>query len=184
MDYPLPFELDLGFTDVPYDVANIRAENGPAKANVRIGWFRAVTNNFHVFALGSFVDEMAHAAGRDPLEFLLDMLGPGKVLDLKAQGVEYSNYGAPIDKYPIDTRRLRRVLEVAGEKSGWAKLKSGNGKGYGIAAHRSFNSYCASVVTSRWTGAAASACRASTRWWTAASPSTRIACARRWKARR
>jgi isoquinoline 1-oxidoreductase beta subunit len=146
VEYPLPFELDLGFTDVPYDVANLRAENGPARANVRIGWFRAVTNNFHVFALGSFLDEMAHAAGRDPLEFLLDMLGPGKVLDLKAQGVEYSNYGAPIDKYPIDTRRLRRVLEVAGEKSGWAKLKSGNGKGYGIAAHRSFNTYCASVV--------------------------------------
>jgi isoquinoline 1-oxidoreductase beta subunit len=146
VDYPLPFELDLGFTDVPYDVANIRAENGPAKANVRIGWFRAVTNNFHIFALGSFVDEMAHAAGRDPLEYLLDMLGPGKNLDLKAQGVEYANYGAPLDKYPIDTRRLRRVLEVAGEKSGWAKLKSGSGKGYGIAAHRSFNSYCASVV--------------------------------------
>jgi isoquinoline 1-oxidoreductase beta subunit len=145
-NYPLPFELDLGLTDVPYDVPNLRAENGPALANVRIGWFRAVTNNFHVFALGSFVDELAHAAGRDPLEFLLDMLGPGRNLDLKAQGVEYSNYGAPIDKYPIDTRRLRRVLEVAGEKSGWAKLKSGNGKGYGIAAHRSFNSYCAAVV--------------------------------------
>jgi isoquinoline 1-oxidoreductase beta subunit len=146
VEYPLPFELDLGFTDVPYDVANIRAENGPAKANVRIGWFRAVTNNFHVFALGSFLDEMAHAAGRDPLEYLLELLGPGRNLDLKAQGVEYSNYGAPIDKYPIDTRRLRRVLEVAGEKSGWAKLKSGSGKGYGIAAHRSFNTYCASVV--------------------------------------
>ena len=75
---------------MPYDVPNIRAENGPARANVRIGWFRAVTNNFHFFALGSFVDEMAHAAGRDPLEYLLDMLGPGKVLDLKAQGVEYA----------------------------------------------------------------------------------------------
>jgi len=146
VEYPLPFELDLALTDAPYDVANIRAENGPARANVRIGWFRAVTNNFHFFALGSFMDELAHAAGRDPLEFLLDSIGPGKVLDLKAQGVEYSNYGAPYDKYPIDTRRLRKVLEVAGEKSGWAKLKSGNGKGYGIAAHRSFNTYVASVV--------------------------------------
>jgi isoquinoline 1-oxidoreductase beta subunit len=146
VEYPLPFELDLALTDAPYDVANIRAENGPARANVRIGWFRAVTNNFHFFALGSFMDELAHAAGRDPLEYLLDNLGPGKVLDLKAQGVEYSNYGAPYDKYPIDTRRLRKVLEVAGEKSGWAKLKSGNGKGYGIAAHRSFNTYVASVV--------------------------------------
>lgn len=144
--YPMSFELDLGLVDLPYDVAHIRAENGPADAHVRIGWFRSVTNIFHVFASGSFVDEMAHAAGRDPLEYLLDLLGPGRLLDLKSQGVDYSNYSAPIEKYPIDTKRLRRVLEVAGEKSGWAGKKSGNGKGYGIAAHRSFNTYVASVV--------------------------------------
>jgi isoquinoline 1-oxidoreductase beta subunit len=144
--YPLGFELDLGLVDVPFDVPNIRAENGPADAHVRIGWFRAVTNNFHVFAYASFADELAHAAGRDSLEYLLEMLGPGKILDLKAQGVDYSNYGAPIEKYPINTKRLRRVLEVAGEKSGWAKAKSGGGKGFGIAAHRSFNTYVASVV--------------------------------------
>jgi len=143
---PLSFELDLGLVDLPYDVANIRAENGPADAHVRIGWFRAVSNNFHAFAAHSFADEMAQAAGRDSLEFLLDMLGPGKVIDLKSQGVDYSNYGAPIDKYPVDTRRLRRVLEIAGEKSGWGKKKSGGGWGLGIAAHRSFNTYVASVV--------------------------------------
>jgi isoquinoline 1-oxidoreductase subunit beta len=144
--YPLSFELDLGLTDLPFDIPNLRAENGPADAHVRIGWFRAVTNNFHVFASGSFADEMAHAAGRDPLEFLLDMLGPGKVLDLKAQGVDYANYGAPYDKYPIDTRRLRRVLEVAGEKAAWGQRKAGGGWGMGISAHRSFNTYVASVV--------------------------------------
>jgi len=127
-------------------VANIRAENGPADAHVRIGWFRAVSNNFHAFAAHSFADEMAHAANRDTLEFLLDMLGPGKIIDLKAQGVDYSNYGAPLDKYPVDSRRLRRVLEVAGEKSNWGKKKPGNGWGIGIAAHRSFNTYVASVV--------------------------------------
>jgi len=143
---PLSFELDLGLVDLPYDVANIRAENGPADAHVRIGWFRAVSNNFHAFAAHSFADEMAQAAGRDSLEFLLDMLGPGKVIDLKAQGVDYSNYGAPIAQYPVDTRRLRRVLEIAGEKSGWGKKKSGSGWGLGIAAHRSFNTYVASVV--------------------------------------
>jgi isoquinoline 1-oxidoreductase beta subunit len=143
---PLSFELDLGLTDLPFDIPNIRAENGPADAHVRIGWFRAVSNNFHAFAAHSFADEMARAAGRDPLEFLLDMMGPGKVLDLKSQGVNYSNYGAPYDKYPIDTRRLRRVLEIAGEKSGWGTRKSGGGSGMGIAAHRSFNTYVASVV--------------------------------------
>ncbi len=143
---PMSFELDLGLVDLPYDVPNIRAENGPADAHVRIGWFRAVSNNFHAFAAHSFADEMAHAAGRDPLEYLLDLLGPGKIIDLKAQGVEYSNYGAPIDKYPVDSRRLRKVLEVAGEKSGWGKRKSGGGWGMGIATHRSFNTYVASVV--------------------------------------
>jgi isoquinoline 1-oxidoreductase beta subunit len=143
---PLSFELDLGLVDLPFDVPNIRAENGPADAHVRIGWFRAVSNNFHAFAAHSFADEMAKASGRDSLEFLLDLMGPGRVLDLKSQGVEYSNYGAPYDKYPIDTRRLRRVLEIAGEKSGWGKRKPGNGWGMGIAAHRSFNTYVASVV--------------------------------------
>jgi isoquinoline 1-oxidoreductase subunit beta len=140
------FEVDMGFTDNPFDIPNIRAENGEAEAHVRIGWFRAVCNNWHAWSQHSFADELAHAAGRDPLEFLLDLIGPGRILDLKAQGVEYSNYGAPLDKYPIDTRRLRRVLEVAGEKGGWGKKKSGNGWGLGIAAHRSFNSYVASVV--------------------------------------
>jgi isoquinoline 1-oxidoreductase beta subunit len=143
---PASFELDLGLIDLPYDIANIRAENGPAGAHVRIGWFRSVCNIFHAFAAHSFADELAQAARRDSLEFMLDMLGPGKVLDLKGQGANYSNYGAPYDKHPVDTRRLRRVLEAAGERSGWAKRKSGAGHGLGIAAHRSFNTYVASVV--------------------------------------
>jgi isoquinoline 1-oxidoreductase subunit beta len=140
------FEVDMGLTDLPFDVPNIRAENGPADVHVRIGWFRAVSNNYHAFAAHSFADELAHAAGRDSLEFMLDLLGPGKVVDLLAQRVKYSNYGAPLDKYPFDTRRLRRVLEIAGEKSGWGKRKPGGGWGLGVAAHRSFNTYVASVV--------------------------------------
>ena len=143
---PLGFELDMGLDDTLYDIPNIRAENAGMDAHVRIGWFRAVTNNFHAFAAHSFADEMAHAANRDSLEFLLDLVGPGKVIDLKAQGVDYSNYGAAIEKYPVDSRRLRRVIEVAGDKSNWGKKKPGNGWGIGIAAHRSFNTYVASVV--------------------------------------
>lgn len=143
---PLGFELDMGLTDLPFDVPHIRAESGAADAHVRIGWFRSVANIYHAFAAHSFADELAHAAGRDTLEYLLDLIGPGKSIDLKAQGVDYSNYGAPIDKYPVDTRRLRRVLEMAGEQAGWGKRKSGGGWGMGIAAHRSFNTYVASVV--------------------------------------
>ena len=61
----LGIELDMGLVDLPFDVPNIRAENGGAEAHVRIGWFRAVSNNYHAFAAHSFADEMAVAAGRD-----------------------------------------------------------------------------------------------------------------------
>jgi isoquinoline 1-oxidoreductase beta subunit len=100
-----------------------------------------------VFAASSFVDELAHAAGRDPLEYQLDLIGPGGVLDLKPDGVaNYWNYGVPTDKYPFDTRRLRRVLEVAAGRAGWSTRARTKGRGMGIAAARSFTSYVASVV--------------------------------------
>jgi isoquinoline 1-oxidoreductase beta subunit len=139
-------EISQGLADLPFDVPNIRAENGPAEGHVRIGWFRAVANNQHAFAAHSFADELAHAAGRDPLEFLLDLIGPGQRLDLSTQAPTYGNYGASVAVHPIDTRRLRRVLEAAAERGGWGKRKPGKGWGAGIAAHRSFNSYVASLV--------------------------------------
>ena len=143
----MDIELGMGLTDLPFDVPAYRAENCPAEAHVRIGWFRSVANIYQVFAASSFVDELAHAAGRDPLEYQLDLLGPGAVLDFKADGVkDYWNYGVPADKYPFDTRRLRRVLEVAAEQSGWSKRSRTKGRGMGIVAARSFTSYIASVV--------------------------------------
>jgi isoquinoline 1-oxidoreductase subunit beta len=145
--YGFDVEYGMGLNDLPFDLPNHRAENGPAKAHVRIGWLRSVANIYHVFSALSFADELAHAAGRDSLEYQLELIGPGKVLDLKSQGVaNYWNYGEPYEKYPFDTKRLRGVLQIAGEKSGWGKRKPGNGWGMGIAAARSFTSYVASVV--------------------------------------
>ena len=145
--YGFDVEYGMGLNDMPWDLPNHRAENGPAKAHVRIGWLRSVANIYHVFSGLSFADELAHAAGRDSLEYQLEMIGPGKVIDFKSQGVaNYWNYGESYDKFPFDSKRLRHVLEVAGEKSGWGKRKSGNGWGLGIAAARSFTSYVASVV--------------------------------------
>ena len=143
----MDIELGMGLTDLPFDVPAYRAENCPAEAHVRIGWFRSVANIYQVFAASSFVDELAHAAGRDPLEYQLDLIGPGGVLDFKPDGVaNYWNYGVPADKYPFDTRRLRRVLEVAAERAGWSKRSRAKGRGMGIVAARSFTSYVASVV--------------------------------------
>lgn len=141
-----PFELGMGWTDNPFAIPNIRAENGPAKHHVRIGWLRSVSNIYHAFALQSFVDELAARANRDRVEYLLDLLGEPRKIDFKAEGTDYPNYGKSIEKYPLDTGRLRNVIELAAEKSGWANKKSGNGRGFGIAAHRSFLSYVATVV--------------------------------------
>ena len=76
----------------------------------------------------------------------LDLIGPGQVLDFKADGLDYWNYGVPTDKYPYDTRRLRRVLEIAAERAGWGKRSRARGRGMGIVASRSFTCYVASVV--------------------------------------
>jgi isoquinoline 1-oxidoreductase beta subunit len=142
--YGAPFELGLGWTDVPFDVANLRVENGPATAHVRIGWLRSVSNIYHAFAVHSFIDELAHAAKRDSLEYLLDALGKPRQLDLKATG--YPNYGGEPEAYPIDIGRMRRVTEMAAEKAGWGKRKLAKGAGLGIAVHRSFLTYVATVV--------------------------------------
>jgi isoquinoline 1-oxidoreductase beta subunit len=144
--YGLGFELGMGWNDLPYDIANHRAENGPAKNHVRIGWLRSVANIYHAFAIHSFIDELAQAAKHDQVEYLLDVLGQPRKIDLKAQGVTYTNYGKSVEQYPVDTGRLRRVIELAAERSGWAKKKPGNGRALGIAAHRSFLTYVAAVV--------------------------------------
>jgi isoquinoline 1-oxidoreductase beta subunit len=142
--YGDPNHLQQGWTDIPYDLPNLRIENGPAKAHVRIGWLRSVANIYHAFGIQCFTDELAHAAGRDPLDYLLDVIGQPRTIDFK--GVEYPNYGAPYDAYPWETGRLRHVTEMVAEKSGWGKRKHGKGTGVGIAAHRSFLTYVATVV--------------------------------------
>jgi len=138
-------ELGMGFTDTPYDLPNLRAENGEAINHVRIGWLRSVANIYHAFAVCSFADELASAAGRDSKDYLLELIGPPRLVDLKAQGVDYPNMG-PIEQYPVDTGRLRKVIELVAEKSGWGKRKLPKGHALGIAAHRSFLSYIATVV--------------------------------------
>ncbi|HLB90040.1 MAG TPA: molybdopterin cofactor-binding domain-containing protein, partial [Terriglobales bacterium] len=142
--YGDPGHLQQGWTDVPFDIANLRVENGPAQAHVRIGWLRSVANIYHAFAVQSFADELAHTAGRDPLEYLLDLIGSPRILNLK--DTDYPNYGAAYDAYPVDTGRLRRVTEMVAEKAEWGKRKLGTGSGLGIAAHRSFLTYVATVV--------------------------------------
>jgi len=130
-------QMGMGWSDTPYDIAHHRAENGPAKAPVRIGWMRSVANIYHAFAVQGFTDELAAAAGRDRVEYMMDLLGPARVINLG---------GRPDPNFPLDVARLRNVLDLVAQKSGWANKKSSPGHGYGIALHRSFLSYIAAVV--------------------------------------
>jgi isoquinoline 1-oxidoreductase subunit beta len=145
-NYSDPGELGLGFTDVPFAVENLRAENGAATAHVRIGWLRSVANIYHAFGIHSFADELAHAAGRDPVEYLIELLGADRKIPRNDLPKEFPNYDGDYEQYPIDTARFRRVLTLAAEKAGWGKQKPGNGYGIGVAMHRSFLTYVATVV--------------------------------------
>jgi isoquinoline 1-oxidoreductase subunit beta len=165
--YGSAIELGQGLEDNPYAIENMRIENSPAPNHIRCGWMRSVANIYHAFGLCSFADEMAHAAGRDSKDYLLELIGQGHMfteqeLREKEHVPCYDNNLFPIGRkmmsiggqekeimpgYPPDTRRLRAVVERVAKESGWdgKKGKLGKGRGLGIAAHRSFLTYVALV---------------------------------------
>ena len=138
------WQADQGFTEIPYRLANLRVENGPAPAHTRIGWLRSVASIHHAFAVQSFTDELAALANADRVDYLLKLIGAPRVIDFGAEG--QTGWKAGDTRYAFDTARLRRVVDVVAEKSGWAKKKSGARRGFGLAAHWSFLSYIAAVV--------------------------------------
>ncbi len=94
-----------GSFDNPYNFPNLKAYFVPLNSPVPTGPWRAVEYPPTVFARESFLDEMAHLAGRDPLEFRLRLLEPGNVLQ--------------VGDAKIDRSRLARVLQVAAERADW-----------------------------------------------------------------
>lgn len=145
-NHPFDIELGMGWVDTPFDVPNIRMESGEAQNHVRIGWFRSVNNVAHAWSIQSFVAEMAAQLGKDPKDFLLELIGPDRTIDPRKQvTTPWWNYGEPFETYPIETGRLRRVAELAAKEAGWGRQLP-KGQGLGIAAHRSFVTYVATVV--------------------------------------
>jgi isoquinoline 1-oxidoreductase beta subunit len=136
-------ELNQGITDLPFAIPNIRIENPEARAHTRIGWFRSVYNIPHAFGIQSFVAELAHAAGRDHKDFLIELLGPDRQFQPDAL-VPVGNYGEDPKLYSVDTARWKRVIETVASAANWGQPLA-KGRGRGIAAHRSFVSYTAVV---------------------------------------
>ncbi len=114
-----------------YPIPNLSVEYVAPPCAVPLAWLRSVYAAQVAFANESFLDELAHAAGKDPLQYRLHFLGEDKEItyfDTKWQ-----------------TARLRGVLQLVAEKSGWDKpLPAGRFRG--IAAHASFGTYAAEVV--------------------------------------
>jgi isoquinoline 1-oxidoreductase beta subunit len=164
--YGSGIELAQGLQDMPFNVPKLRIENCKAPNYIRVGWMRSVANIYHAFGSSSFADELAKKAGEDSKQHLLDLIGKGRILPLSAEEVaEYRNNELPVDLievpveggkvkqllpgYPPDTSRLLGVVNKVAEVSGWdtkVKQYQGTRRGLGIAAHRSFLSYVATVI--------------------------------------
>jgi len=108
-----------GIANMEYEIPNVYVEYVRLDMPVPVGFWRSVGSTHNAFTVECFIDELAHAANKDPLEFRLNLLKNHK--------------------------RAYKVLEVAAEKAGWKKpLKKGQGRG--IAQHLSFGSYVAQVA--------------------------------------
>ncbi|WP_372795580.1 molybdopterin cofactor-binding domain-containing protein [Lutibacter sp.] len=131
VDYAAGFEISSA-ANIPFDIENIKVEVGQAPAHVRIGWLRSVINIPHGFSENVFADELAFAAGKDSLEFRLNLIGNDRIEDTT-------------DEYKYDTARLKNVLKIAAKNAEWEKQLP-EGHAYGLAVHYSFYTYVASVV--------------------------------------
>ena len=108
-----------GIANMEYEIPNLYVEYVQMDTPIPVGFWRSVGSSHNAFTVESFMDELANAAGKDPVEFRLNLL----------------------KNHP----RIRRVIEVAAEKAGWGKsLKKGDGRGF--AYHFAFGSYVAQAA--------------------------------------
>lgn len=114
-------------------VENVLIDSVDHKSPITTGPWRAPITNFLAFAEQSFLDEVAQAAGKDPVQFRLELLDKAKQKPVGAI------------KYDID--RMKGVIDLAVEKSGWGNKKDANGKlvAQGFSVYFSHRSYVAQV---------------------------------------
>ena len=148
LDHPMPWETGMGLTNMPFAVPALSVEACRARVPIRIGWLRSVCNLWHAFALNGFIDEMATAAGKDPVAYRLAMLGEDRVF---AAPNEDADPLVNFNGTTVDTARYRGVIEFLAERTGWG-LPAKPGIFRGFAAHNSFYSYAATVVEVEYDG--------------------------------
>jgi len=123
-------------------IPNCAIEVSVMPLGVPTGALRAPQSNGLSFAFQSFLDELAHAAGRDPLQFRLDLLANAPL----AEPAPPPGQQAPQPGFSFDPQRMRGVLELVAQKSNWGAEKLPRGTGRGIAFYFSHRGYFADVV--------------------------------------
>ena len=129
-----PFAVE-GIDNFPYDAKNLKFTYQMHDTGVTVGYWRAVSHNLNAVALECFIDEMAHAAGKDPIQYRLDML------DMGSTKHQWSGLSAGV---PVGAR-MQRALEAVRSKSGWGK-KLPSGSGMGVAVMEGYNTVIAMVA--------------------------------------
>jgi isoquinoline 1-oxidoreductase beta subunit len=139
---PFASSAGIGGTEFPARfIPNFALETSVIALGVPTGALRAPGSNGIAFATQSFIDELAAAAGKDPLQFRLDLLANTPIQDPPPAN-------APPGQVPIgfEAARMRGVLELVREKSGWGQGTLPKGTGRGVAFHWSHRGYFAEVV--------------------------------------
>ena len=116
-------------------VENCLLEQTPIECSIPMGPWRAPGSNVFSWVFQSFIDELAHAAGRDPLAFRLGLLGEKDIMP-----------GTGERGQPFHVGRMKKVLQEVANKSGWGQRKLPKGRGQGIAFHFSHRGYVAQVA--------------------------------------
>ena len=145
-------DLSAGEFPAKY-VKNLQLATSTMQLGVPTGPMRAPGSNAHAYVFQSFMDEVAHAAGKDPLQYLIDMYAeeraapppPAPAGKGPPPGARGGGGGFPSGP-PFSGKRAQGVLEMVREKSGWGKRQLPAGTGMGVAFYFSHMGYFAEVV--------------------------------------
>jgi isoquinoline 1-oxidoreductase beta subunit len=137
----------LGATEFPARfIGNYALDTSVMPLGVPTGALRAPTSNGVAFVVQSFIDELAHAAGQDPVQFRLALLSNSPIQDPAPAGQGGRQGGPPAQQMGFDAARMRGVLELVANRSGWGRQQLPRGTGMGVGFHFSHRGYFAEVV--------------------------------------